>query len=82
MGAEQSKLPGEQQREKVLARRSRNDLDLLSFDDDCVHVDEKQIGGGPQLARDAEDLPISQMADWQSSILADPKNRYVPRSRL
>ncbi|EHA46327.1 cysteine proteinase 1 [Pyricularia oryzae 70-15] len=77
MGVEQSKLPVEQHREKALARRPHHDHDLLNSDDDYVHIDEKQIGGGPQLARDAEDLPISQMADWQSSILADPKNRLA-----
>lgn len=82
MGVEQSKLPVEQHREKALARRPHHDHDLLNSDDDYVHIDEKQIGGGPQLARDAEDLPISQMADWQSSILADPKNRYVPAADL
>lgn len=78
MGSDQSKLYVEQQHveKKVLARRPRCDQEAKASDDDYVHVDEKQVDG-VRLAREAEDLPISQMGDWQQALLADPKNRLA-----
>ncbi|KAI1379702.1 peptidase C1B, bleomycin hydrolase [Hypoxylon crocopeplum] len=75
MGAQQSKSsPGTADHEKVVLDR----LHSLQLEDDFVHVDgEKGALFNRSIIRNPEELAVERTLDWQSKLLADPKNRLA-----
>lgn len=78
MGAQQSKGSPEVMaavaHEKAILER----LQALSSEDGFVHVDNEKgalFNGG--ITRQPEKLAIELTQNWQSKVLADPKNRFV-----
>lgn len=75
MGAQQSKsAPETAAHEKAVLDRLRT----LSVEDEFVHVEaEKGILSNGALTRQPDQLAIGLTQNWQSKLLADPKNRFV-----
>ncbi|KAI2617114.1 peptidase C1B, bleomycin hydrolase [Hypoxylon sp. NC1633] len=75
MGAQQSKSsPETAAHEKAVLDR----LQTLKLEDDFVHVSrEKSALFGNGIARQPEQLAVEITQDWQSKLLADPKNRLA-----
>ena len=79
MGSEQSKTtPEVTMHEKAVLQRLRA-MQLENKGDDYVLVDgdnnEKRSAGAASVVRQAEDLSVDLMQDWQKRLLDDPKNR-------
>lgn len=79
MGAQQSKNSPEAVAEAVAHEKAILDrLQSLKLGDDFVHVDnEKDNLFKGYVSRQPEKLAIDLTLDWQSKVLADPKNRFV-----
>ncbi|KAL7621334.1 bleomycin hydrolase [Parahypoxylon ruwenzoriense] len=80
MGAQQSKASLETaMHEKAILDRLRTlTLDGNNVEDDFVHVDcEKRPFLSGSLTRQPEKLALKLTQDWQSKLLADPKNRLA-----
>ena len=78
MGAQQSKSSPEAMaavaHEKAILER----LQTFRSEDGFVHVDSEKgpvFNGG--ISRQPEKLAIELTQNWQSKVLADPKNRFV-----
>lgn len=70
----------------IISRLQALDLEKKhrSNEDGFVEVDEFECDGGPlnektlnALRRSPTKLDVSQLEDWQTRLLKDPKNRYA-----
>ncbi|KAI0010887.1 peptidase C1B, bleomycin hydrolase [Xylariaceae sp. FL0662B] len=80
MGAQQSKTssPETSVLEKAVLQRLRSlQVESNEPEDDFVHVDGEKTLFDHRITRNPEKLAIALTQDWQSRLLADPKNRLA-----